>query len=128
MTPKSVVVGSCGPEYARRYFLEDQDSNYWTEAGWTPDPKARTIWADMQKAVEKQNELMVAEVPGTMHTFIAPVTIMVKTESPLNLRTLGQWLTEALRVSLDAARYGTGPDGSMVMLEFNWDEMKEKLQ
>jgi hypothetical protein len=82
----------------------------------------------MQKAVEKQNELMVAEVPGTMHTFIAPVTIMVKTESPLNLRTLGQWLTEALRVSLDAARYGTGPDGSMVMLEFNWDEMKEKLQ
>ena len=128
MTPKSIVVGSCGPEYARRYFLEDQDSNYWTEAGWSPDPKARTLWANMQEAVEKQNELMVSEVPGTMHTFVAPVTIMVKAESPPNLMRLGHWLAEAVKVHLDANHHGTGPDGSMVMLEFNWDEMKEKLQ
>ena len=128
MTPKAIVVATCGPEYARRFFLEDQDSNYWTESGWSPDPRARARWAKMGEAAEKQMELMQTEVPGTLCTYVAPTTIMVKSQSPVDLRKLEEWLAEAVRVYLDAGRYGTGPDGSMVMLEFNWDEAKEKQQ
>ena len=74
MTAKIILSGYCGPHYAVRHFLTVGESNYWNDdtKSWTNDSKAKTLWANEDEAIQRQYELMIEQVPGTLHRFVAP--------------------------------------------------------
>jgi hypothetical protein len=42
-----LVIGSCGPACARRYYIVDSDCNYWTGAGWSRNRREAALFTDM---------------------------------------------------------------------------------
>ena len=123
---KNMAVGICGPEHARRYFIVDQDRNYWNEQEqtWTTNPKEAGLFADPATATNKVHDLMLAEVPGALQRFVFPVLVEVKGIEPITADALVKWFSVAVQVSFDAT-YGTGPGESMVMMRMDWHRLEE---
>lgn len=123
---RKLIVDSCGPEYARRFFLRD-GNNYWNDiaATWSTNPKDATLFADASKISDKQRELML-QIPGEVQNFVAPLFVEVKDSERVDLASLKAWLAQAVQVWMNST-YGTGPsDDSMVMLSLNWDELMRR--
>jgi hypothetical protein len=120
-----LLIDACGPEFARRYFLTDDENNYWNEKGqtWTKDFKEAGLWSDVNEVGKKMHDLMLA-LPGQLLRFVAPILVQVKTEQPEDLKTLRAWLDRAVEVYINA-KHGTGPGQSMVMMQIDWVELKE---
>ena len=127
MPPKTMSIGACGPAYALRYFILDQDSNYWTLADeWTKDRAKAGLFADPGEAAVKMHELMIEQVPGKLTVYWAPVTVEVKGTDEVILPVLRHWLERAVQMFLDA-RQGNGPSpDSMAMLRIDWDRLEGK--
>ena len=123
---RKLIVDACGPEYARRFFLKDGEGNFWNEQGqtWTGNFVEAGLWADGNEIAEKMHELMMSQIPGELHTFVAPVVVEVKSQGPVDVQALQNWLNEAVSVFMNAQK-GVGPDGCMVMLHIDWEEIKE---
>ena len=68
MAPKTLTIGTCGPEHARRYYIVDQDHNYWNEPNqtWTTNPKEAGLFADQAEVAATLHDLMVTQVPGIL--------------------------------------------------------------
>ena len=126
MAPKALAVGICGPEDARRFYIVDQDRNYWNEneQTWTTNPKEAGLFAVVTAVTSKVHDLLLAEVPGVVQRFIFPVLVEVKTTEPITADALVKWFSVAVQVSFDAT-YGTGPGESMVMMRMDWHQLEE---
>ena len=122
-----LVIDVCGPKYARRYFLKDREGNFWGEKGWTKNPREATLFADGNEVSKKMHDLMLTQVPGKLHTFVAPVVVEVKCDEHVDPEALQDWLNQAVQVFMDA-KHGTGPGQSMTMLRIDWNDLKERTR
>jgi hypothetical protein len=120
-----LIIDTCGPDCACRYFLKDGEGNFWNEKGqtWTNDFQDAGLWADNDEIASKMHELMLAQVPGELHQFVAPLLVEVK--GAVDLVALQQWLDKAVQIFMNA-EHGTGPGESMVMLRIVWDDLKKE--
>jgi hypothetical protein len=123
---RRLIIGCCGPDCACRYFLKDGEGNFWNEKSqtWTTNVQDAGLWADSDEISQKMHDLMTTQIPGESQIFVAPVVVEVKSEGPVDLVTLQQWLDKAVQVFMDA-QHGTGPGQCMVMLHMNWNDLKE---
>jgi hypothetical protein len=125
---RKLIIDTCGPDFARRFFLRDGQNNFWNEMcqAWTSRHRDATLWADGDEISAKMRELMDSQIPGEIQSFAAPVFIDVKSDEKVDLEALRTWLAEAVEVFMNA-NYGTGPgDNSMVMMHLDWDELLRK--
>ena len=123
---RKLIIDACGPEYSRRFFLKDGEGSYWNERDrtWTKDLCDAGLWADLQEVHDKMHDLMLAQMPGELQTFTAPVVIEVKSTEAVDAVALQQWLDKAVQVFMNA-QHGVGPAQCMVMLRIDWEEIKE---
>jgi hypothetical protein len=56
---------------------------------------------------------------------MAPIIVEVKSPTPVDLAALQDWLNRAVEIYINAT-HGVGPGECMVMLQFDWAELKEK--
>jgi hypothetical protein len=123
---KPLVIGSCGPACAKRFYIVDADHTFWTGAGWSRNRREAALFDNMAVIGRKMHDLMIDEVPGQLHRYIAPVTVEVKSPDPVSLKALQDWLDQAVQVFLDA-QHGTGPGRDvMVMMNLDWSQLKEE--
>ena len=115
----------CGPSFARRFFLSDDDGNFWNGHTWTSNFQDAELWADADEAAWKMHDLMKAQVPGALYQFVAPVFVDVKSEEPVDLVELQAWLDKAVKVFMNA-KHGVGPGDAMVMLRIDWEDLKKR--
>lgn len=119
------VIDVCGPEYAKRYFLKDCAGRFWSDMlqDWTTNFNEAGLYADGGEVCERMHDLMLSLVPGEVRTFVAPVVIEVKSQEPVEVEALQDWLDKAVQVFMDA-KHGVGPENCMVMLQINWSNIK----
>jgi hypothetical protein len=124
---RKLLIDACGPEFALRYFLTDGESNFWNEKNqcWTKDFNEAGLWADVNEIGQKMHDLMMTQIPGELHQFTAPILVKVKTEQPVDVAALQEWLNRAVEIYINA-KHGTGPGQSMVMLQIDWDQLIQK--
>jgi hypothetical protein len=126
MAPRTLTVGTCGPEHARRYFIVDQDHNFWNEKDqtWTANPREAGLFADQAEVAATLHDLMVTQVPGILQRFIVPVVVEVKGTEPITVEALAEWLDTAVEI-LPSDPHGTGPGGAMVMMRMDVPQLEE---
>jgi hypothetical protein len=118
-----LIIDTCGPPCACRFFIKDGKGNFWNGQTWTNDFHDAALWADNDEVAWKMHDLMLAQVPGELHQFVAPLLVEVK--GAVDLVTLQQWLDKAVQIFMNA-EHGTGPGQCMVMLRICWDELKKE--
>ena len=126
MAPRKLDVVTCGPEHARRYYIVDEDHNYWNEKDqtWTKNPKEAGLFADAAEVGSKMHDLMVTRCPGVLQRFVVPVVVEVKGPEPITAEVLAEWLDTAVQISFNDP-HSTGPGGSMVMMRMDWPQLEE---
>ena len=124
---RRLIIDTCGPDFAKRYFLRDGQNNFWNEMGqaWTSNFQDATLWADCGEISQKQRDLMLSQNPGGVQNFVAPMFIEVKAEEPVDVHALRKWLSEAVQIWVDS-HYGTGPGDSMLMVSLDWDALMKR--
>ena len=124
---RKLIIDACGPEFARRFFLKDGEGNFWNERDqtWTGDFSEAGLWADLQEVHDKMHDLMLAQMPGELQLFTAPVVIEVKSTESVDIPALQQWLDKAVQVFMNA-QHGVGPAQCMVMLRIDWQDLKKE--
>ena len=47
---RKLIIDTCGPEFARRYFIKDGQNNFWNEISqtWTDKLQEATLWARLR--------------------------------------------------------------------------------
>jgi hypothetical protein len=85
---RKLIIDTCGPDCACRYFLKDGEGNFWNGQTWTSNFKDTALWADNDEVSRKMHELMLAQVPGELRQFVAPLLVEVKSEKPVDLVAL----------------------------------------
>ena len=120
------LIDACGPHFAKRYFVKDCNGRVWSKGGWSANRHDAELFATPEAAGERLHDLMVEQVPGELHRFLAPIVVEVKSEKPVDLDALKRWLDTAVEVWMDA-QHGVGPGKCMVMMQLDWSQLKEKL-
>ena len=117
--PKTMICVRLGTPYAPRLCIKDDDQNYWSTAGWTKDPEKAELFVSTQEAGERLRELTMTQVPGKLSTFDTKLVLEVKSNKPLNLDNLKDWLGKNAKLYFDT-------DAEvMVIVKIYWDQLKE---
>ena len=95
--PKNIYISTTGLPNAPRLCIMDNDQNYWSENGWTPDPTRAALYLDTGDAGQKLRELMLTEIPGKLYKFVVPLTIEIKTTNPISITEVQEWLATHVR-------------------------------
>ena len=131
--PKKMKVCLCGPFYAYRFFLTDDENNYWNEYGqtWTENFQEAALFANCDEAEEVMHDRMLRQIPGELHSFTAPVVVTLKTSEPVDLVAFQAWLNERVQLWIDASNArgpSPGPGESLVMVQIGWKDLKKGEQ
>jgi len=117
--PKTMICGRLGTPYAPRLCIMDEDHNYWSSKGWTKDPKKAELFAATQEAGERLRELTMSQVPGKLSTYSTELVLEVKSNKPVNLDNLKEWLAK------NAQLYFEKDADVMVIVKIYWAQLKE---
>jgi hypothetical protein len=108
---KTCIVRITGPSDAQRFFIEDQDGNFWNQHArcWTQDDLQRTLYNDFKEASQVWRDLFYSQISGRWQHFVIPVKVGIKTAEPISLAQLRAWLAAWVRLECDYAEHGVGP-------------------
>jgi hypothetical protein len=123
--PKTMMIGQCGPSYSPRYYIQNHEGAYWTGSTWSTDHRKAYLFHRVGEVGESLYELMLSQISGPVSSFVVPLVVQAKSETPFDLDKLKLWLNRAVHVAINA-ELGTGPvPNSMVMIRLDWDNLKE---
>jgi len=101
----------------------DNDQNYWSENGWTPDPTRAALYLDTGDAGQKLRELMLTEIPGKLYKFVVPLTIEIKTTNPISITEVQEWLATHMRFN-----FGDEEENAlMALIQVDFDKVEETI-
>ncbi len=121
---RKMILDSCGPPFALRFFLKDGEGNFWNGQTWTRNFKEARLWFDPDEATWQMHDLLLA-LPGELQQFMVPLFVDVKSQEPVDLIALQRWLDRSVQFFMDAQQ-GTGPGRSMVMIRCEWEKLKKE--
>lgn len=88
------VIGTGGPLYAPRYYIQDGESRFWSErlGDWTNNPREAALYSNQGEVGQKLHELFLIQIPGEVQTFCVPCP----SRQPLRLHELGLAVAQRL--------------------------------
>lgn len=111
-----------------RWMIGDQFCRYWTGEEWHVDEDKAELFADVNVAATKLQDLMIGEYSQLpVRTFTAPLKVVVWSGKKYSRDDLMMWLGKVARLLVDNSQdNGLGPiPGSYGYMEIQWGGLKE---
>ena len=108
-----------------RYVIQDERERYWTGRGFSKDQRKALTYADSVAVTQDMRRILKRRCQGlTRYRLVAPVTIDVYAEGPIDLEEMVWFLSQNCFVSMSRLGTGEGPGDSVVLPLVNWKKLR----
>ena len=110
-----------------RYVIQDERERYWTGRGFSKDQRKALTYADSLVVSQDMRRILKKRCKGlTRYRLVAPVTIDVYSDGPIDQEEMAWFLSQNCFVSMNRLGTGEGPGESVVLPLVDWNRMKMK--
>jgi len=108
-----------------RWVIQDERERYWTGTGFSKDQRKALTYADSLVVTQDMRRILKTRCKGlTRYRVVAPVTIEVYADGPIDREEMAWFLSQNCFVSMSQLGTGEGPGNSIVLPLVDWSKMK----
>lgn len=123
--PNIYICCSRGP-FGRFYLYNHSDRSFWTGKEWSTKHREALLHLSMQEAAETFAEVQQQYFSDkkVVENFETSIQIEVRSDSGVDVEKLKEWLRSAVVLNIRYAECESGPEGTLVQLRFQADDIK----
>ena len=108
-----------------RYIIQDERERYCTGRVFSKDQRKALTYADSLVVTQDMRRILKRRCKGlTRYRLVAPVTIDVYADGPIDQEEMTWFLSQNCFVSMIRLGTGEGPGNSIVLPQVDWSKMK----
>ena len=109
-----------------RWIIASKDGRFWNGNVWASKRKEALLFAHLLEASRAVEEIQRHEYGNKpcLKRITVPLVIEVRSDEPVDPETLKAWIKKAATMYVDYQKNGNGPEGSLVLIGINWEEIK----
>jgi hypothetical protein len=108
---------------SQRFVIEDEEGRKWTGQHFTTiHPEAARLYASYIPAAHEVQRILKDSFKGVEpKRYMVPIMVEVYSVEPVDPTLIVHHLAKSVTVHLDTAKYGHGPQDSLVLSTIHWE-------
>jgi hypothetical protein len=128
LTPVPVIEQRGTEEHPRFVIVSQDGGKYWNGSAWGDEKESR-LYEDINEVAWLARAIHIMPFNDLDSThYVVPLLVEVKSETPINMEVLTDWLISHAHVNVDYTEEEHGPKGSCVLLVVDWGGLTPKEQ